>query len=266
MRYLGNDFTFRLEIDNTYVNGTQGDITLKLTTPLAVQSGINLADQENQSLRAEEQNTLFFLCGRINGFDKDLTRFLAMKEVIDNWKGDAHRSEEARKLAQDREANDLPKLERKVLDGLKEGIRTGHVIFRGFSRSQVVKYGETPGDTLENRVIDVSGRSSIPNSKRCRYALPMISAPSPMCSPARQKPNERCPHPEAIRQSRQGRSTRSAARCHPHVSGYDKTPDAGYSVRECWIPSWRTVWVGPECRARGYSRTGACRHGEGAHQ
>ena len=95
---------------------------------------------------------MFFLCGRVNAFDQDLTRYLAMKEVIGNWKGDAHKSEDARKLAQDRENDDLPKLERKVIDGLKEGIRTGHLVFRGSSRQVGIKPGQTSGTALRSEM------------------------------------------------------------------------------------------------------------------
>src|SRR5262249_51749426 len=73
-------------------------------------------------------------------------------EVIGNWKGDPHKSEDARKLAQDRESDDLPKLERKVIDGLKEGIRTGHLVFRGSSRQVGVKPGQTSGSALRSEM------------------------------------------------------------------------------------------------------------------
>jgi hypothetical protein len=39
-------------------------------------------------------------------------------QVVSAWKGDPHKSEEAHKLAAERETNDLDKLERCVLDGL----------------------------------------------------------------------------------------------------------------------------------------------------
>lgn len=75
-----------------------------------------------------------------------------MKEVIGNWKGDPHKSEDARKLAQDRENEDLPKLERKVLDGLKDGIRTGHLIFRGGGKQLTMKPGQTSGTALRTEM------------------------------------------------------------------------------------------------------------------
>lgn len=145
--YRDQEFYFRPMIDGTALSGSKGDVTLKLYTPLTF-GRVTLDDLENQSLRSDEQNTLLFLCGRVNAFDQDLTRYLAMKEVINNWKGDPHKSEDARKLARDRETEDLPKLERKVIDGLKEGIRTGHLVFRGSGRQVGVKPNQTSGSAL----------------------------------------------------------------------------------------------------------------------
>ncbi len=149
--YREQEFYFKPVIDGFALSGSKGDVTLKLSTPLTF-GRVTLDDLENQSLRSDEQSTLFFLCGRVNAFDQDLTRYLAMKEVIGNWKGDPHKSEDARKLAQDRENDDLPKLERKVIDGLKEGIRTGHLVFRGSSRQVGVKSGQTSGTALRSEM------------------------------------------------------------------------------------------------------------------
>jgi hypothetical protein len=33
------------------------------------------------------------LCDRTPGFDQDLNRFLAMREVVNAWKGDPHKSD-----------------------------------------------------------------------------------------------------------------------------------------------------------------------------
>jgi hypothetical protein len=145
--YHDQDFAFKLQIDDTAVPGCKGDITLKLYTPLSF-GRVALADLENQSLRPDEQATLLFLCGRVPAFDRDLTRYLSMKEVIGNWASDAHKSEEARKLAQERDEQDLPKLHRRVIDGLKEGLRTGHLVFRGSTRQPTVKPNQTPSDAL----------------------------------------------------------------------------------------------------------------------
>jgi len=149
--YREQEFYFKPVIDDSVLSGCKGDVTLKLYTPLSF-GRVTLDDLENQSLRSEEQTTLFFLSGRVKAFDQDLTRYLAMKEVIGNWKGDAHKSEDARKLAQDRENDDLPKLERKVIDGLKEGIRTGHLVFRGAPRQVGIKPGQTSGTALRSEM------------------------------------------------------------------------------------------------------------------
>jgi hypothetical protein len=147
--YSGSEFGFRLKVDETAVSGTQGHITLEFSSPLKVAGGTTLADVETQSLQPDEGNTLFFVSGKVRGFDQDLTRFLAMREIIRNWVGDAHRSEDSKKLAMEREGNDLPKLERKVLEALKEGIRNGHIVFKGGSRPVLVKSGTTPGAALQ---------------------------------------------------------------------------------------------------------------------
>lgn len=146
--YLGAEFQFRLEIDDSPVPVRQGRFAVKLYTPLAAMSKVALDILEGQSLREEEKSTVFFLSGRVKGFDLELSRFLAMKEVIENWKGDSYKSEEARKLAQERETNDLPKLENRVIEALKEGIRTGWVVFRGSSHSLAVGQGQKPSDSL----------------------------------------------------------------------------------------------------------------------
>jgi hypothetical protein len=149
--YCEQEFYFKPVIDDSVLSGSKGDVTLKLYTPISF-GRVTLDDLENQSLRSDAQSTLFFLSGRVNAFDQDLTRYLAMKEVIGNWKGDPHKSEDARKLAQDRESDDLPKLERRVIDGLKEGIRTGHLVFRGSSRQLSIKPGQTSGSALRSEM------------------------------------------------------------------------------------------------------------------
>ncbi|MDY0059353.1 MAG: BREX system P-loop protein BrxC [Myxococcota bacterium] len=141
------DFPIKMDIDGTYVPGTKGDVSLEYVTPLA-HGREQLADLEGRSLRADKKDTIFFFSGRVNGLDRDLTRYLAVREVCTKWSQDSNRSEEARKLAQEREANDLPKLERRVLKGLKEGMQSGWVVFRGSSHSLSVREGQKPEDAL----------------------------------------------------------------------------------------------------------------------
>jgi len=141
------EFEVRVSMDGTPAL-RNGHIEVRMFSPLAAISGTKVPDLEDQSLRAEEQNTILVLCDRIPGFDQELNRFLAMREVVSAWKGDPHKSEEAHKLAAEREMNDLDKLERRVREGIKTGIRQAHVIFLGSSRALSPRSGQTPGETL----------------------------------------------------------------------------------------------------------------------
>lgn len=145
--FKGAEFEVRISMDGTLAL-KNGDIEVRIYSPLAALGGAKVSDLEDQSLRADEQQTIFVLCDRIPGFDQDLNRFLAMREVVNAWKGDPYKSEEARKLAAERDANDLDKLERKVRDGIKDGIRQAHVIFKGSGRALTPRSGQTPGETL----------------------------------------------------------------------------------------------------------------------
>ncbi len=149
--YRDQEFPFVLEIDGRAVPGTKGDVALRFWTPLSI-GRQTLDDLESRSLRPDEKYTLFFLCGRVSGFDQDLTRYLATKEVIHNWKTDPHKSEDARKLALDCEADTLPKLYKRVVDGLKEGIRTGHIVYQGSNRQIGVKQNQTSGAALRDEM------------------------------------------------------------------------------------------------------------------
>ncbi len=141
------EFEVRVNMDGTSAL-RNGHIEVRMFSPLAALSGTKVPDLEDQSLRADEQQTIFVLCDRIPGFDQDLNRFLAMREVVSAWKGDPHKSEEAHKLAAERETNDLDKLERRVRDAIKTGIRQAHVIFRGSGRALAPRSGQAPGETL----------------------------------------------------------------------------------------------------------------------
>lgn len=150
VRFSEHEFTFSLNIDHKPVGGTTGAVTLRFITPYGRVSGTSVQDLQSDSLHSDEQNTIFFLAGHVPGFEQDLTRYVAMKDVIDRWKGDPHKSEDARKLAHDRDSNDLPKLHNKVLEGLKTGIRTGTIVFRGSPRTLEIPQGQNAGDALRS--------------------------------------------------------------------------------------------------------------------
>lgn len=147
--YQDAEFPFKLVIDQVPIPGKSGHVTVKVVSPLG-RLAHSIDELENQSLRPDEQASLFLYCGQVPGLEDDLKRFLAMQEVIGNWRGDNRKSEEARMLVQDRENNDLPKLKRRVLDGLRDSLRSGRVIFRGATRSIVVKGNQKVADAARD--------------------------------------------------------------------------------------------------------------------
>ncbi len=141
----GADFPFKLFLDLFPVPGRKGDVTLRLTTPAGRET---LQSAEDRSLRSDEQNTVFLVSAPVARFDDHLGRYLAMKEIIDAWKGDTHRSEEAKGLALLRERDDLPKVRQRVLDDLKDGLAKSWVVFRGGSRQVSIPPARKVGDVL----------------------------------------------------------------------------------------------------------------------
>lgn len=149
--YKEHEFPLRIRIDDTLVS-KEGAVELRLSSPLAALGGLKASDLENASLRPDEQYSLFALCDRIAGFDAHLRYYLATKNVVDRWKGDPHKSEQARKLAADRETTDLAKLRGAVLSDFQEGVRRCQVIFRGASRAVFPKTNQTPADALRQEL------------------------------------------------------------------------------------------------------------------
>lgn len=145
--FKGTEFPARIFLDETKV-AKDGFVEIRVLSPLSVSAGTKLPDIEDTSLRPDEQQTVFVVCDRVHEFEADLKRFLAMKAVIDRWKGDPHRSDEAHKLASERESIDLDKLRRRVIDGIKDGQRHAHVVFRGGSRNVSPKSTQTPSEAL----------------------------------------------------------------------------------------------------------------------
>lgn len=149
--FQGKEFPAQLTMDEI-VAAKAGHVRVSIHSPLAVFQGIKLSDLENRSLRDEERNTIFVLCDRVPLFDQDLNRFLAMREVVNRWKGDQYKPEAARKLALDRESNDLAKLEDGLRKSLRRSLERGHIIFRGASRALSPKPGISAGDMLRGEL------------------------------------------------------------------------------------------------------------------
>jgi hypothetical protein len=145
--YHGREFPARIFFDDELVN-RDGHVNIRVASPLgALTTGI--ADLEDASLRREEQESIFVLCQRVRPFDDDLRYYLAMKAVIDAWKGDPHQSEAALTLAAQRETNDLKILRDKVLDNVQTGLRQATIVFRGSSRPVIPKPGQSTSQALQ---------------------------------------------------------------------------------------------------------------------
>lgn len=146
--YHGHEFSARIFFDGKPVS-RDGHVNIRVHSPLEA-FRTQIADIEDASLRQDEQESIFVLCSRIRGFDDDLKYFLAMKAIVDSWKSDPHRSDEARALATQREANDLNTLRDKVLDKIQIGLRQASVVFRGSSRPVMPKAGQSASDALRD--------------------------------------------------------------------------------------------------------------------
>ena len=128
--FAGHNFPFALWIDGVRV-GREAPVSIHVFTPLADR---NLHEVESQSLREDAANSIFLVSGRRSRFAEELARFLAMAEVIQRWKSDPRRSDDAKKLAHEHEGDSLEKLKRRIVDHLGEGLRTGNLVFRGSAR------------------------------------------------------------------------------------------------------------------------------------
>lgn len=128
--FEGHAFRFALWIDGVRVSA-EAPVSIHIFTPLA---GRALHEIESQSMREDAANAIFLVCGRINRFEEELARFLAMAEVIQRWKSDPRKSDDAKRLAHEHEGDSLEKLKKRILDHLREGLRTGNLVFRGSPR------------------------------------------------------------------------------------------------------------------------------------
>ena len=145
--YKGTEFPVRIFFDGAQI-ARDGDIQIRVASPLAALGAVKLSDLEDQSSRPDEQQTLFVLCDRISHFDEQLKYYLAMSAVIERWKSDPHKSADARNLAVDRESVDLDKLRRKISDGIADGLKRCHVVFRGSARAIAPKSGQSHSEAL----------------------------------------------------------------------------------------------------------------------
>ncbi len=148
--YKGREFPTRIFFDETPVT-REGDVEVRIASPLAG-GKLKLPELENRSLRPDEQQTVFVLSESVPGFDEQIRYYLAMKDVIDRWKNDPHKSEEAHKLATDRETVELEKVRRRVNEGVQDGLKQAFIIFRGASRRVSCKPDQAASDAVRNEL------------------------------------------------------------------------------------------------------------------
>lgn len=151
--YLGTEFSVKTFFDDSPAN-RRGDVEVRVYSPLQVIAGKKLIELENESLYDENRFTVFILSDSVSGFDQELLRYIAMKDVIDNWKGDVNKSQEERTLATEREAKDLKKLADGVRSKIAEGLRRSLLVFRGSSHQVVSKPNQTVQDTLRAEIAE----------------------------------------------------------------------------------------------------------------
>lgn len=125
-----------------------GDIRIQIYSSLERLDGRQISNVEEDSTLHANEYTIFILCGTVPKFDEMVKYFLAMQTVINRWKGDPHKSTEAQRLAMDRENIDLEKQRGKIRDAITESLRQAQIIFKGSSRSLIVKKDQTPSQAL----------------------------------------------------------------------------------------------------------------------
>ena len=151
MPYKGFEFPIRIFFDDQVVT-REGHIEARIASPLAAVDGLKVSDLEDKSLRPDTQQTVFVLSDRLPALVDQVRDFIAMRAVINRWKSDPHRSDEARKLALEREANSLDKLKKKVEGSIRDGLKQSQIIFRGSSHALKLKNGQTPGQSLRDDI------------------------------------------------------------------------------------------------------------------
>ena len=137
----------RIVYDNKEVT-RDGDIRIQIYSPLERLGGKQIADIEEDSTHHTNEHTIFVLSGTVPKFDEQVKYYIAMKSVIDLWKGDPHKSTEAQQLASNREENELKKQRDKIQESVSESLRQAQIIFKGSSRSLAVKKDQTPSQAL----------------------------------------------------------------------------------------------------------------------
>lgn len=145
--YKGKEFQARLLFDGTLVK-KEGYTDIQIFSPMSAK---NISTLEDESLRPDEQLSVFVLCDRIPFFTDHLKYYLAVKNVIQRWRGDSANQEKSN-FAVERENKDLVKLKRKVLDDIRDGLKRSQIVFRGSTRAVTVKNGQAVGEVVRTEL------------------------------------------------------------------------------------------------------------------
>jgi hypothetical protein len=145
--FMGWECPVRIFYDTNEVT-RNGDIRIQIYSPLERLGGRQIAEIEEDSTHQTNEHTIFVLSGAVPKFDEQVKYYIAMKSVIDLWKGDPHKSTEAQQLASNREENELKKQRGKIQESVSESLRQAQIIFKGSSRSLAVKKDQTPSQAL----------------------------------------------------------------------------------------------------------------------
>lgn len=145
--FKGHDFQVRISFDNKMLV-KNGHVDIRIISPFGHYSGKSISDYENESLKLENNQSVYIFCDRIAQFSEQLDRYIAMKEIVDKWRGDPSKSAAEHELANSKATVDLPKLEDAVKGSIRQGLRQGHLIFRGSSRPISCKKDQKPGDAV----------------------------------------------------------------------------------------------------------------------
>lgn len=148
---LGWECPVKIFYDNNEVT-RNGDVRIQIYSPLERLGGRQITEIEEDSTHQKNEYTIFVLSGMVLKFDEQIKYYLAMKNVIDLWKGDPHKSTEAQQLASSREGNELKKQRDKIQDSVNESLRQAQIIFKGSSRSLAVKKDQTSSQALREEL------------------------------------------------------------------------------------------------------------------
>ena len=146
--YEGYDFPIKLYFDSINVSN-RGYVNVKIISAFQRHNdNQDIKHWENESLKEENKHTFFVFSEKDGYFFEKFDRYLAMKEIVDNWKKESNISDESKKLVEKKDNEDLPKLKRSVESSIKESLKNSSIVFKGNSRKVTLKTNLNSGDCI----------------------------------------------------------------------------------------------------------------------